>query len=86
MPSAWSIKWDTRALKDVAELPKDDRQRIVDAIEQLSAHPLKGKPLKGRWKGLRRVRVGLYRVIYSLRRTELTVRVLRIGHRADVYR
>ena len=57
MPSAWSIKWDTRALKDVAELPKDERQRIVDAIEQLSAHPLKGKPLKGRWKGLRRVRV-----------------------------
>ncbi|MGO9017394.1 MAG: type II toxin-antitoxin system RelE family toxin [Syntrophobacteraceae bacterium] len=81
MPSAWSIRWDSRALKDVAEVPKDDRRRIVDAIEKLVADPLGGRPLKGRWKGLRRIRVGLYRVIYALRRSELTILVLRIGHR-----
>jgi mRNA interferase RelE/StbE len=73
-------------LKDVAEVRKDDRRRIVDAIEKLVADPLKGRPLKGRWKGLRRIRVGLYRVIYVLRRSELTVLVLRIGHRREVYR
>ncbi|MGA3112815.1 MAG: type II toxin-antitoxin system mRNA interferase toxin, RelE/StbE family [Syntrophobacteraceae bacterium] len=73
-------------MKDVAEVRKDDRRRIVDAIEKLVADPLKGRPLKGRWKGLRRIRVGLYRVIYVLRRSELTVLVLRIGHRREVYR
>jgi len=73
-------------LKDVGEVRKDDRRRIVDAIEKLVADPLKGRPLKGRWKGLRRIRVGLYRVIYVLRRSELTVLVLRIGHRREVYR
>lgn len=86
MPSAWSIKWDSRALKDVAEVPKDDRRRIVDAIEELVADPLRGRPLRGRWKGLRRIRVGLYRVIYALRRSELRILVLRIGHRREVYR
>jgi len=73
-------------LKDVAEVPKGDRKRIVDAIEELAADPLKGRPLKGRWKGLRRIRVGLYRVIYALRRSELTILVLRIGHRREDYR
>ena len=73
-------------MKDVAEVRKDDRRRIVDAIEKLVADPLKGRPLKGRWKGLRRIRVGLNRVIYVLRRSELTVLVLRIGHRREVYR
>jgi len=86
VPSAWSIKWDSRALKDVAEVPKDDRRRIVDAIEELCTDPLRGWPLKGRWRGLRRIRVGPYRVIYALRRTELTVRVLRIGPRREIYR
>ena len=86
MPSAWSIKWDSRALKDIAEVQKDDRRRIVDAIEELAADPLGGSPLKGRWKGLRRIRVGLYRAIYALRRPELTILVLRIGHRREVYR
>ena len=73
-------------MKDVAEVPKGDRKRIVDAIEELAADPLKGRPLKGRWKGLRRIRVGLYRVIYALRRSELTILVLRIGHRREDYR
>jgi mRNA interferase RelE/StbE len=65
VPSAWSIRWDSRALKDIAETSKDDRMRIVDAIEELAADPLRGRPLKGRWKGLRRIRVGLYIVIYA---------------------
>ncbi len=86
MPSAWSIRWDSRALRDVAVIPKDDQRRIVDAIEGLVVDPLCGKPLKGRWKGLRRIRIGLYRVIYALRKAELTILVLRIGHRSDVYR
>lgn len=81
MPSAWSIEWDSRALKDVAKVPMEDRRRIVDAVEELAADPLIGRPLKGRWKGFWRTRAGPYRVIYALRRTELTVRVLRIGHR-----
>jgi mRNA interferase RelE/StbE len=84
--SVWSIKWDSRALKDVAGIPKDDQRRIVAAIEELAHDPYQGKALKGRWKGLRRIRTGFYRVIYTCRKTELTVLVLRIGQRRDVYR
>jgi mRNA interferase RelE/StbE len=60
--------------------------RIVDAVENLVADPLRGKPLKGRWKGLRRIRVGVYRIIYALRSAELTILVLRVGSRSGVYR
>jgi mRNA interferase RelE/StbE len=70
----------------VAEIPKADRKRIVDVVERLAANPLRGKPLKGRWEGLRRIRVGVYRIIYALRKAELTILVLRIGSRGDVYR
>ena len=86
MPLVWSIKWDSRAIKEVAEIPKADRKRIVDVVERLAANPLRGKPLKGRWEGLRRIRVGVYRIIYALRKAELTILVLRIGSRGDVYR
>jgi len=82
----WSIKWDSRAIKEVAEIPEADRKRIVDAVERLAADPLRGKPLKGRWEGLRRIRVGVYRIIYALRKAELTILVLRVGSRSDVYR
>ncbi|SPF39259.1 Addiction module toxin, RelE/StbE family [Syntrophobacter sp. SbD1] len=86
MPLVWSIKWDSRAIKEVAEIPEADRKRIVDAVERLAADPLRGKPLKGRWEGLRRIRVGVYRIIYALRKAELTILVLRVGSRSDVYR
>jgi mRNA interferase RelE/StbE len=86
VPLAWSIKWDSRALKEVAEIPKSDQKRIVDAVESLAADPLKGKPLKGRWQGLRRIRVGVHRIIYTLRNAELTILVLRVGSRGGVYR
>jgi len=86
VPLVWSIKWDSRAIKEVAEIPEADRKRIVDAVERLAADPLRGKPLKGRWEGLRRIRVGVYRIIYALRKAELTILVLRVGSRSDVYR
>jgi|APHig6443717497_1056834.scaffolds.fasta_scaffold355055_1 mRNA interferase RelE/StbE len=84
--STWSIKWDSRAIKEVAAFPKEDQKRIITAVEELLADPYCGKLLKGHWKGLRRLRVGGYRVIYALRREQLTILLLRVGQRRDVYR
>ncbi len=36
-------------------------------------------------KGLMKLRVGDYRVIYSIKRETVTVHVIKIGHRKDVY-
>ena len=38
------------------------------------------------WRGLRRLRVGPYRVIYGFDGKELLVSVVRVGHRREVYR
>lgn len=84
--SSISIRWDRRAIKDVERLDKNDRARIFAAVTGLREEPLRGTALSGKWKGLRRLRVGVHRVIYAFDGRELLVSVVRVGHRRDVYR
>ena len=74
------------AAKALAVLPKTDRVRIIAAIDLLSDTPAAGSALKGEFEGLRRLRVGRYRVVYEWQRSELVILVVRIGHRREVYR
>lgn len=48
--------------------------------------PLRGQPLSGQWKGLRRLRVATVRVIYGFDGAELLISVVRAGHRSEIYR
>lgn len=83
---AWTIKWQEQALNEVAALPIAVRRRIFAAVERLAENPLIGKALKGKWQGLRRARIGDYRVVYSIERDELLILILRVAPRKDVYR
>ena len=76
------------ALKQLAELPKPDQRRIQQAIDGLAndPRPAAAKALQGKSKGLHRIRVGNYRVVYTIRQSQLLVVVLRIGQRGGVYR
>ena len=74
------------AAKVLAALSKPDRVRIVAAIDLLCDTPAAGSALKGEFDGLRRLRVGRYRVVYEWQRSELVILVVRIGHRREVYR
>ena len=66
---------------------KKDRQRIVAGIRSLGDDPRPPGCEKLTGEGERyRIRVGRYRVIYSVRDPELLVVVVRVGHRKDVYR
>ena len=56
------------------------------AIDSLGEHPLKESPLKGENLGLRRLRVGDYRIVYEVLDGELVVLVVRIAQRREVYR
>ena len=66
---------------------KKDRQRIVSRIEALTENPWPAgcEKLAGE-QDRYRVRVGRYRIIYSIEDEELLVVVVRVGHRKDVYR
>lgn len=75
-----------RAQKELAQLPKQEYERIKEAVENLSNEPRPQgcKKLSGRegW----RIRVGDYRVIYEIDDTKQVLTVLHIGHRRDVYK
>ncbi len=71
--------------RDLKKLPKAEAAHILERIEsELSGSPEGHPVLKGRFAGLRKYRVGDYRVIYALLEGE--VLVLRIAHRKHVYR
>ena len=60
----------------------------MEKIEELGDNPLPPKSIKlqGHSAALYRIRSGGYRVIYSIKNKSLTVLVLEIGHRRDIYR
>ncbi len=66
---------------------KEDRQRIVTRIRSLARdpRPLGSEKLSGRGD-LYRLRVGRYRVVYTVGDDELVVLIVRVGHRKNVYR
>ncbi len=55
-----------------------DRKRIAEAIDRLAEQPLLGHALKGDARGLRRLLVGEYRVIYEVQDDALVVLVIHI--------
>ena len=74
------------AAKEIEKLNKQDRVRIIEKIQGLSAdpRPAGSKKLSGQEKF--RVRQGNYRILYQIIDNELIVSVVKVGHRRDVYR
>ncbi|MBU2536863.1 MAG: type II toxin-antitoxin system RelE/ParE family toxin [Proteobacteria bacterium] len=72
--------------KDLDSIPKNDLRRIIERIESLAENPrpLGCEKLSGQEKY--RLRQGNYRIIYSIQDTQLTVWVVKVGHRREVYR
>ena len=83
---SFSIQIKESAAKELRRVAKPDRTRIVAAIDRLAETPHLGAALKGDLRGLRRLRVGDYRVVYEIRDEELVVLVVRVAHRRDAYR
>ena len=83
---SYSIRIKGSARRELARLPPQTRRRLVPAIDSLAESPLSGSPLKGGLRGLRRIRVGDYRVVYELLQDELIVLVVRVAHRRESYR
>lgn len=82
----YSISIRQSAVKSLEKIPEPDRLRIIKAIDLLKEHSGAGSVLKGEFSGLRRIRVGMYRVVYEIQDNLLTILVVRINHRRDIYR
>lgn len=72
--------------KDLAVLPKKDVGRILQRIEALSRDPRPSDHEKLTGQERYRIRQGRYRIVYPVHDKELTVWVVKVGHRKDVYR
>ena len=83
---SWSVRIKGSALRALRRVRAEDRARLVAAIDRLAEEPHAGGLLKGEFSGLRRLRVGAYRIVYEAFEETLTVLVARIGHRRDAYR
>lgn len=83
---SYSLKIKASAVKSLRRIAKSDRLRLISAIDRLANEPTAGGVLKGEFSGLRRLRIGDYRVIYEVIHNELTILVVRIGHRREIYR
>jgi mRNA interferase RelE/StbE len=82
----YSLRIKQSAFKELQRIDKKEWMRVISAIDQLAENPHIGKLLKGELSGLRRIRSGNYRVIYEINEGEVTILVLRIAHRKQVYR
>lgn len=85
--ASYKLEIKAAARKDLARLQPSIATRIAEAIENLAdePHPAGSRNLKG-FEYRYRIRVGDYRVIYEIRNSILTVFIIRIGHRKDIYR
>lgn len=87
---AWTVDLDSAAADDVRRLGRAVQTRIVRFLRDRlasSEDPAKlGSPLKGKFAGLWRFRVGDYRLIASLDAARSVVLILQVGHRREIYR
>ena len=74
------------ARREIDKLTTDIRKRIVARILSLEQEPRPIGAIKKQGEDAYRIRVGDYRVIYSIEDTVKIVTVIKVGHRRDVYR
>lgn len=86
---AWTLEIEARAEKALAKIASTDGKRIVAAMRVLASgeNPrLKGRAMVGEYAGHWRYRIGDYRVIARIEDGRMTIVVIAIGHRRDIYR
>jgi len=81
---SYKIVIDKPALKFLQKQPQNQRERILRAISLLP-HAGDVKPLSGCIDQYR-LRVGSFRIIYTIKNDLLIIQVLNIGNRGDVYK
>lgn len=83
----YRIEISRTAERQLEKLTRDDQRRVARAIITLGddPHPRGSRKLTG-YDDVFRIRVGRYRVLYSVSGRKLVIIILKLGHRRDVYR
>ena len=83
----YTVRFTATARRDLNNVPPRVLSAVVEfAFGDLSREPRRvGKPLRRELEGLFSARRGPYRVLHRIDDEQLTVSILRMNHRADVY-
>jgi len=84
--AAYKIYFRESVEKDLSPMLKEDIQKILRRIEALGEDPRPSGCEKLTGQDRYRVRQGRYRIVYSIQDEALTVWIVKVGHRKDVYR
>jgi len=85
--ASYEIRISRTAEKQLRKLTPDEQRRVAKAMLGLGDEPFpRGSRKLAGHQDLFRIRVGRYRILYSVYRSTLVISVLKIGHRRDVYR
>lgn len=84
--AAFEVYFRASVWKDVKKIPKKDLRHILKKIASLAQDPLPPGSEKLTGQDRYRLRQGNYRIVYSVQQNELTVWIVKVGHRRDVYR
>jgi mRNA interferase RelE/StbE len=82
----YKIYFRTSVEKDFSAVPKKDLQRILHRIEALATNPRPPGAAKLTGQERYRIRQGRYRIVYSIQDKQLTVWIVKVAHRKDIYR
>lgn len=81
----WQVSWTNTAKRGLRSLDPAAKRRVVGAVEAFAATG-QGDVKKLQGEPGYRLRVGSYRVVFERKGETLTILVLRVGHRREVYR
>ncbi|MHB8085087.1 MAG: type II toxin-antitoxin system RelE family toxin [Dehalococcoidia bacterium] len=84
--AAYKVYFKASVEKDLRAFPKRDLKKILNRIFALSKDPRPVGCEKLTGQERYRIRQGRYRIVYSIQDDQLTVWVVKVGHRKDIYR
>jgi len=79
----YNIGWKEHALQDLKKLEYSISKRIIKKVEELSENPFSKDIKKLKGSDDFRLRVGDYRVIFSIEKN--IIQILKVGHRKNIY-
>ncbi len=84
--ASYKIVFKKSVAKDLRQIPKKDIQRILKRIDSLKEDPRSVGVEKLSGDEKYRIRQGNYRILYMIEDEIITVTIVKVGHRRDVYR
>ncbi len=82
----YSVVFRKSVARDLRPIPKRDVRRILAAIDSLCEDPRPADSERLSGQERYRLRQGVYRIVYEIEDEKVSVVVVKIGHRKDVYR